>query len=355
MNPDFSQRLLDWFDLHGRKDLPWQHPVTPYRVWISEIMLQQTRVQTVIPFFNRFMQAFPDIRILARADEDAVLHQWTGLGYYARARNLHEAARIVASRHGGRLPLEIEALISLPGIGRSTAGAIVSICANRPAPILDGNVKRVLCRYFAVDGWPGATATARRLWEIAEQLTPSRRVADYTQAIMDLGATCCTRSSPDCPACPLSDDCIARKEQRIETLPERKPKKRLPVRSTTMLICENPAGQWLLLKRPPAGLWGGLWGFPEGEDMHGILDELAIPATAITSRENLPPFRHSFTHFHLEIDPVHVTLHRTPDTLREPRSRWISPADTGTIGLTAPVTRLIRLFSPEQTGKRQTI
>ena len=262
---EFARRLLAWFDLHGRKDLPWQQAISPYRVWVSEIMLQQTQVKTVIPYFENFMARFPAIHDLAAASQDEVLHHWTGLGYYARARNLHKTAKIIVADHEGEMPLTVDALVSLPGIGRSTAGAIVSICSGRRAAILDGNVKRVLARHFAIEGWPGSTAAVKSLWAKAEELTPVDRVADYTQAIMDLGATVCTRATPACEQCPMHGTCIALATNRIAELPGRKPKKDLLVRQTTMLIIES-GNSVLLEQRPPAGLWGGLWSLPDADD-----------------------------------------------------------------------------------------
>jgi len=342
---DFGQRLLAWFDRHGRKDLPWQRDITPYRVWVSEIMLQQTQVATVIPYFERFMARFPDVADLAAAGEDEVLHHWTGLGYYARARNLHKAAKIVRDRLGGQFPDTVEDLCELPGIGRSTAGAIVSIACGKRAPILDGNVKRVLARYFGVDGWPGETAVANELWGLAEALTPHDRVADYSQAIMDLGATQCVRSSPNCAACPFERECVAYNTGRIDELPGKKPRKAMPVRTTCMLLIENPDGEFLLEKRPETGVWGGLWSFPECAPAE--IDSALAHYPRETRQLRLDTMRHTFTHFHLDITPVHIKLHEDIAMIAEPgRQCWFSPAAPHAIGLTRPVTKLIERMNP---------
>ena len=342
MIDSFSERLLHWYDQHGRQHLPWQQSVTPYRVWVSEIMLQQTQVSTAIPYFVKFIKAFPSVDKLAVSSLDVVLHHWTGLGYYARARNLHKTAALITNEHNGEFPLTIKELEALPGIGRSTAGAIVALCTNQKATILDGNVKRVLSRCFAIEGWTSSAATARTLWEKAEHLTPENRVADYTQAIMDLGATLCRPSSPDCGRWPFESDSIAHLTQRVGDFPARKPKKVLPVRATTMLVIENPAGEWLLLQRPPTGLWGGLWAFPEGDAVHDVLQKLNLDDACIQSQLKLDKFRHRFTHFHLDITPVHVKLHKSPATIGEKSIVWYSPGTPVEIGLTKPVTRLLK-------------
>ena len=342
MTDSFSDRLLDWYDKHGRKHLPWQQGITPYMVWVSEVMLQQTQTKTVIPYFNNFIAAFPTVDVLATASIDVVLHHWTGLGYYARARNLHKTANMIASEYGGRFPMSVDKLSALPGIGASTAGAIVAICSNRKATILDGNVKRVLTRCFAIEGWPGTTSTAKKLWRVAESLTPEARVADYTQAIMDLGATLCSRSTPACDSCPFEDNCVARQSQRINEFPQKKPKKALPVRSTTMLVLENPQGEWLLQKRASPGLWGGLWTFPEGDEVTDMLREFNMENVHVESQIRLEEFRHTFTHFHLDITPIHVRLHETPSVIAEKTACWYSAKEPMQIGLTKPVTRLLK-------------
>ncbi|MEQ8262375.1 A/G-specific adenine glycosylase [Pseudohaliea sp.] len=343
----FAGRLLAWFDDHGRKHLPWQQAIDPYRVWVSEIMLQQTQVSTVIPYFERFMAAFPDVKALAAADIDNVLHHWTGLGYYARARNLHRAARAVIGEHGGRFPETVDALAALPGIGRSTAGAIVSIACGGRAPILDGNVKRVLARYHAVAGWPGRSAVLNTLWEHAEAHTPGQRVADYTQAIMDLGATVCTRSRPACALCPLAEGCAARAAGNPGDYPGKKPRKILPQRQTAFVLARHPDGAWLLEQRPPAGIWGGLWCFPEvtspGDAETWCRDALqAEPGTG----SPLAPFRHTFSHYHLDITPVVIPLDSAGEAVTESGGRlWYDPASPPRIGLAAPVLRLIETLT----------
>ncbi|HVC37268.1 MAG TPA: A/G-specific adenine glycosylase, partial [Gammaproteobacteria bacterium] len=262
--PEFklAPPLLRWYRVHGRKDLPWQHQPTPYRVWVSEIMLQQTQVSTVIPYYGRFMMRFPDIRALANAPLDEVLHLWSGLGYYARARNLQRAAQIIRDDYGGVFPREFEKAASLPGIGRSTAGAILALACGERHAILDGNVKRVLTRLHGAKGWPGENAVAKKLWALAERHTPLKNVAAYTQAIMDLGATVCTRSRPRCLDCPIAVGCVAHIDGNETKFPTPRPRKRLPVRRTCMLLI-TCKGRVMLERRPPAGIWGGLWGFPE--------------------------------------------------------------------------------------------
>lgn len=350
-----SDALLTWFDRHGRKDLPWQQDRTPYRVWVSEIMLQQTQVATVIPFYERFMAMLPSIESLAAAPEDTVLHLWTGLGYYARARNLHRCAQVVCDQYQGVFPSELDRLQALPGIGRSTAGAIVSLAMNGRAPILDGNVKRVLARYHAVEGWPGQRAVADELWHFAEQHTPELRVADYTQAIMDLGATCCTRSQPHCSACPLSAGCVAAFNNRQADFPGRKPPKTTPTRDRWMAVVTRSPGEVLLQKRPASGIWGGLWAPPEFEDelatKNWIQDTVGVTAQACI---NDPAFQHTFTHFKLRAHPVraHCAANRKITTTVEVDAddlQWFSLHPVPAVGLPAPVVKLLeRLVSDTQ-------
>ena len=336
----FASSLLAWFDLNARNDLPWRQDTTPYRVWVSEIMLQQTQVATVIPYFQRFVRHFPSVNVLASAEEDAVMHHWTGLGYYARARNLHRAAKIVTSEYCGELPLQVSSLLTLPGIGRSTAGAIVAICTDHKAVILDGNVKRVLARHSAIAGWPGKKQVADALWRIAERLTPDERVADYTQAIMDLGATLCTKRRPTCETCPIAGDCRARASASIEAYPGRKPPVPMPTRSTCMLVLHNAEDEIFLEKRPSPGLWGGLWSFPEVTpgDAEDQIQKWGMTPQKIL---NLAAFRHTFTHFHLQITPVYIRID-TGHTIRDTNSEcWYSPSAPAEIGLCRPVTRII--------------
>ena len=338
-----SARLLAWHAVHGRHGLPWQQDRTPYRVWLSEIMLQQTQVGTVIPYFERFVAHYPDVAALAAAAQDEVLHLWSGLGYYSRARNLHRCAQLVMTRHGGEFPTDIEALVALPGIGRSTAAAILAQACEQAHAILDGNVKRVLSRYHAVAGWPGESAVERRLWQFAEQHMPRHDVCNYTQAIMDLGATLCTRSRPRCGECPLAGDCAALASGRVAEFPASRPKRVMPRRSTLFLVIDNDAGEVLLERRPASGIWGGLWCFPELAE-ESVLDTrltaLGLGTGEIVAR--LAPIAHSFTHFHLEITPLRVRADTRALTVREGDAlRWHSPADSTKIGLSAPVTRLL--------------
>ena len=342
--PDaFAAAVLAWFDQHGRTDLPWQQQPTPYRVWVSEIMLQQTQVGVVIPYFERFMTRFPDLAALAAAEQDDVLHLWSGLGYYARARNMHRAAQIVADRHGGALPTDIDVLQALPGIGRSTAGAILSLALGRHHPILDGNCKRVLARCFGVEGWPGRSSVLNELWRLAETVTPANGVSRFNQAMMDLGATLCTRSAPDCQRCPLTERCVGFHQGNPVAYPTPKPKRSTPVRQTRILLVIDPTGRVLLERRPPSGLWGGLWTPPElapGRDAHDWCH------TQLGSRsarlEILPRRRHTFSHFELDFEPLLTWLGTPPAAVADSATRaWIDPAAPGDIGLPAPIRRLL--------------
>jgi len=347
---DFSVRVLDWYARHGRKDLPWQVDPTPYRVWVSEIMLQQTQVATVIPYYQRFMAHFPDLPSLAGASLDQVLQHWSGLGYYARARNLHEAARLVAGRFRGRFPERIEEVLVLPGIGRSTAGAILSLACGQRHPILDGNVKRVLTRFHAVEGWPGQASVLNRLWTLAGDSTPATRVAAYNQAIMDLGATLCTRARPACDECPLSADCAARTTGRQRDYPAARPRKALPLRRTRMMLLSNAVGEILLEQRPPAGIWGGLWSLPEvahGQPLDVWCREHMGLGVCVIGE--WPCVQHTFSHFHLEITPVLARAETTTDGVREARNRiWCRPEGRGDWGLAAPVERLLQRYTEQQ-------
>ena len=336
---DFPSRVLDWFDRHGRKNLPWQAGINPYRVWISEIMLQQTQVQTVIPYFERFMESFPDVVALANADIDEVLVHWSGLGYYARARNLHRAAQLVRDEYGGEFPREFDDVVALPGIGRSTAGAILAIAFGERHTILDGNVKRVLARHDAIGGWPGKTSVSRELWDSAESNTPRERIAEYTQAIMDLGATLCTRSRPRCNECPVSDDCVAFAERAIDQYPGRKPRREKPLRATTMVLAL--AGEHVYLeRRPPAGIWGGLWSFPElGEE--SVDDWCARVSAGPRTEETWQALRHSFSHYDLDIHPVVVRFAQAAEAAGDTDSTWYRLDDPPPGGLAAPVQKLI--------------
>ena len=347
---DFAQTALAWFDKHGRKHLPWQQNISAYSVWISEIMLQQTQVTTVIPYFERFMRAFPTVTDLANAPQEDVLHHWTGLGYYARARNLHKAAQQIAQMHNGIFPTDFDAVLALPGIGRSTAGAILSIAYHQNHPILDGNVKRVLARFFAVEGWPGNKKVEDELWRFATQLTPSERIADYTQVMMDLGATLCTRSKPKCEECPLQSHCLAFASGRQVELPHKKPKQSIPSKYTTVII-PMLFDRVLMTKRPEEGIWGGLWWFGgEFTSTAQKLDNLPTIYAAlgeqytVASTELLSEFKHTFSHFHLHIQPVilYLTINKVSEaalassmsneSVSKPIQQWVDfsqPADIG--------------------------
>ena len=338
---DFAGRLLGWFDQYGRKDLPWQHPKEAYRIWVSEVMLQQTQVQTVIPYFERFMTRFPNVVSLADARQDEVLQHWSGLGYYARARNLHRAAQLIRDEFDGEFPGALDTVVGLPGIGRSTAGAILCLAFDQRHAILDGNVKRVLARHEAIDGWPGKTSVASRLWDVAEQLTPDSRTAEYTQAIMDLGATLCTRSKPACNACPVAADCQAFMTGTVNLFPGRKPKKVKPLRATTMLIARHD-GHVYLERRPEAGIWGGLWSLPE-------LDGDAVDdwcRDKLQSRARNPEawkvIRHSFSHYDLDIQPIVVRVAAPLSKVADSGdATWHRIGDEPPGGMAAPVHKLI--------------
>ncbi len=346
----FQTRLLDWFDRHGRTSLPWQQDKTPYRVWVSEIMLQQTQVATVIPYYQRFMARFPRVEDLAHAEPDEVLHLWTGLGYYARARNLHRAAQIVVENHDGEFPVHsVDAMAELPGIGRSTAGAIIAITRGRRAVILDGNVKRVLARLHAVEGWSGKTAVSRELWRLAEHYTPDTRLADYTQAMMDLGATLCTRSKPSCLLCPFNDACQAHARGEESRFPEPKPRKTLPQRHTRMLLLCDREGRVMLEQRPASGLWGGLWSFPQFDDDAALNDWLAVHAPDARHERAWPMLSHTFSHFRLHIVPQPVRLTRDVAAVTEPGRLWYNPREPASIGLAAPVKTLLETLAHSTT------
>ena len=336
---DFSAALIHWQDRHGRHDLPWQNTRDAYRVWLSEIMLQQTQVATVIPYYRRFLARFPDVTALAQAPLDAVLELWSGLGYYARARNLHRCAQSVVADHCGRFPQTVPALAELPGIGRSTAAAICAFAFGTRAAILDGNVKRVLARRFLVEGLPGAAPTERVLWELAESLLPQRRIEAYTQALMDLGATLCTRRRPRCDACPLFETCGARRAGRQHELPQVRAKKPLPERQTTLwLLCDGR--RVLLERRPPAGIWGGLLTPPEGDGVdaaemarrHGCL---------LRETRTLPVLKHSFSHFRLRIETRLCLVEAVAHGVSEDNWRWLDYAAIEGAALPAPIRILL--------------
>ncbi len=346
-NNTFSKKLLSWYSLHGRHDLPWQQNRSLYRVWISEIMLQQTQVATVIPYFERFMTRFADIQSLADASQDEVLHLWTGLGYYARARNLHKAAQIIRDEHKVQFPEEFDAVLALPGIGPSTAGAILAQALGQRHVILDGNVKRVLTRLYAIEGWSGKKDVENKLWELAESLTPDQKLTDYTQAIMDLGATACARK-PNCSACPVINLCAAHQQNDVSLYPTPKKRKTLPVKATQMLILQNEAGDVLLQQRPPSGIWGGLWSLPEYSDNDGNSDNIEQwckqqLGLLIENTEAQPVFRHTFSHFHLDITPVASRLKSPANQVMEASNRvWYNTQRPESLGLPAPVVKILK-------------
>ena len=348
MKNTFSTSILRWFEQHGRTNLPWQQDRSPYRVWISEIMLQQTQVATVIPYFEHFMEQLPTLESLALASQDQVLNLWSGLGYYARARNLHRAAQMVQDDFAGKFPQDFEQVLSLPGIGRSTAGAILSLSLEQHHPILDGNVKRVLARYFAVSGWPGKPSVANTLWAHSEQLTPKKRVADFNQAMMDLGSGICTRSKPLCTQCPLINSCQAYSTNSQTEYPGKKPKKTTPVRKIQMLLVSNDKGDVLLQRRPPSGIWGGLLSLPEIPT--GIDTTQWCKKTigfTVKKKKCWPVLRHTFSHFHLDISPVLSTFNSHNNSVMD-ESEWVwynnDPTNNKNPvgGLPSPVARLLK-------------
>lgn len=339
---DFARRLLAWYDRHGRHDLPWQQQPTPYRVWVSEVMLQQTQVVTVIPYFERFMASFPNVKKLADASLDEVLAHWSGLGYYSRAHNMHKAAQIIRDQYSGKFPQQFDAVVELPGIGRSTAGAILSLACDQHLPILDGNVKRVLSRFHAVEGWPGQREVEQQLWQLAKAATPKKRTAAYTQAIMDLGATLCTRTKPRCEACPVSVDCLAHAQGRTADFPGKKPRKALPVREVIMSVVINARGEVLLQKRPPVGIWGGLWSLPECVDEAAFSLWCKKRGIKSCSAQLLEPIRHTFTHFQLMIQPHFCKLTNRSGWVNEGVESWHSFKQLANLGVPTPVRRILQ-------------
>ncbi|MEW5943350.1 MAG: A/G-specific adenine glycosylase [Pseudomonadota bacterium] len=338
---DFSARLITWHAEHGRHDLPWQGTRDPYAVWLSEIMLQQTQVATVIPYYRRFLARFPDIAALAAATEDEVLQCWSGLGYYSRGRNLHRAARLIVDGHAGIFPSEFEKILSLPGVGRSTAAAISAFAFGQRRAILDGNVKRVLTRYLGIEGYPGGKNVESELWRQAGQLLPETGIEAYTQALMDLGATVCTRTRPACGECPVANGCYARREGRTAELPSSRSRKALPKKETVMLIIMH-RGEILLEKRPPAGIWGGLWSFPEteaGADFARVCVERF--GVAVEQRKRLPAIDHAFTHFRLRIVPQPLRVTENVHQARQGGFLWLSPEDAGDAAVPAPVRKIL--------------
>jgi len=338
----FAPALLAWFAIDGRRNLPWQRNPTPYRVWVSEIMLQQTQVATAIPYYEAFMQRFPDVRSLAVARLDEVLHLWSGLGYYARARNLHRAAQAIVRDHGGRFPETIEQVVELPGIGRSTAGAILALSLGQRHPILDGNVKRVLARHFGVEGYPGDAQVEKRLWALAEACTPHGRAAEYTQGIMDLGATVCTRSRPACLLCPVADGCVARATGSEGRLPAPRPRAARPHREAWLVAAWRGDHKVLLERRPPSGIWGGMWGLPEFPTRAHATQWCREHLSGASPAELVDPVRHAFSHFDYEMRPLRVRcIGKSAELRDDDRYRWYDVREPLKVGLPKPIAKII--------------
>ena len=345
---DFATRLIAWQKKHGRHDLPWQNTVDPYAIWVSEIMLQQTQVGAVIGYYGKFMARFPTIEDLANATQNEVLQHWSGLGYYSRARNLHKAAQRIFADFNGQFPQDFEAIQSLPGIGRSTAAAIAAFAFHQPQTILDGNVKRVLARHFLVEGWTSTPAIEKKLWQLAESLLPQQDMIAYTQGLMDLGATVCTRSKPTCSVCPLSASCGALQEHRVATLPTPKPKKTTPTKKTTMLAILHHQ-QILLERRSEKGIWGGLYSLPEYEtdaDIRQIIQENF--KAEIDAHRVLTPFTHVFTHFKLDIQPHAVEIRFLPKSLPE-KYHWHPLQEALQAAIPTPIRHILQILN-SQTG-----
>jgi A/G-specific adenine glycosylase len=340
---EFARRIVEWQRQHGRYDLPWQNSRDPYRIWLSEIMLQQTQVSAVVPYYVRFLARFPDLASLAAADEDDVLALWSGLGYYARARNLHQAARIVRERHAGLFPADHAAVCALPGIGRSTASAICAFSHGGRHAILDGNVKRVLARCFGVEGFPGAKRVEDALWALSESLLPEADIEAYTQGLMDLGASVCTRTRPRCALCPLSGGCVAQREGRTASLPAPRPARVLPERGTTMAVLLS-GGEVLLEKRPAPGIWGGLWCFPEVDGARLSQECAARFAVDVSETQPLGEVRHGFTHFNLRIQPVLAHVRRGLG-VEAPGRVWLTPEDARGAAIPVPVRKILHALA----------
>jgi A/G-specific adenine glycosylase len=342
----FAACLIVWHERHGRHDLPWQHGRTAYRVWVSEIMLQQTQVATVIPYYERFMHRFPDIGTLAAAPVDEVLHLWSGLGYYARARNLHRAAVCITGEHGGRFPQDFEAVAGLPGIGRSTAGAILALSRGERFPILDGNVRRVLSRHFGVEGSPSDRAIQQRLWDLSDDCTPAKHVDTYTQAVMDLGATVCVRRNPSCATCPVAATCVAHRSGRQHELPSPKPARVRRLRQVFMLAAVREDGDVLLERRPESGIWGGLWCLPEFASATEAA-EYALRSLPGASTRPIPlaPVEHAFTHFDLVITPLLAHCADSAEKAPSAQTQWYRARTPAKVGLPAPIRLLLETLA----------
>ena len=344
----FHQRIVNWYAEHGRKHLPWQQNKTPYKVWVSEIMLQQTQVATVIPYFEAFMARFPTIAVLADAEQDEVLHHWTGLGYYARARNLHKSAQLIAREYDGQFPVEFDQVLALPGIGRSTAGAVLSLSLGQHHPILDGNVKRVLARHGAIEGWPGKKQVEEQLWQLTESLTPRDNITHYNQAMMDIGSSICTRSKPKCDQCPVAIDCKAQLMGRQTEFPGKKPKKTIPEKQAYMLVIRD-SGSVMMAKRPPAGIWGGLWCFPQFGTMSELNQFIEQHGMQLDTDEPLASFRHTFSHFHLDITAFTAKINPSKAHLimEDDASLWYNIANPPKVGLAAATERILSSLGSE--------
>jgi A/G-specific adenine glycosylase len=342
----FSGPVLNWFDLHGRTELPWQTNKTAYRVWLSEIMLQQTQVATVIPYYQRFLQSFPTIQALADANIDQVLQHWQGLGYYARARNLHRAAQIMRDDYQSEFPLDMSEVLALPGIGRSTAGAILTFACNQAWPILDGNVKRVLARCFQVEGWYGKAKTMAELWQISEQLTPTRNTDNFNQAMMDLGALVCLKSKPDCENCPLTESCLSFKNDTQHLYPEKKPKKKAKPQKQTLMLLHRYQNQLLLYRRPPVGIWGGLWSLPEVESGQQLSEwqNQNLGYSQAPKEVKVDILRHQFTHFSLNISVAIIELDQLPTRISDTANfEFIDQQALANYGLPTAVSKILAL------------
>lgn len=339
----FTVPILNWYEQHGRKNLPWQTEDNAYYVWISEIMLQQTQVKTVIPYFNRFMQYFPTIQKLAEAHEDEVLHLWAGLGYYSRARNLHKTARLIVSHYQGIFPKDPQQLMQLPGIGQSTAHAILAQAYNKPYPILDGNVKRVLSRYFLVDGF--SSKTTEQLWKLANDCMSQERARDYTQAIMDFGALYCTHKNPSCHSCPIQANCLAFSLNKVTEYPQKKPKKTIPEKSTTFILLYDAERRIYLTKNPPIGIWGGLWSLMQVESHQDFITKIQQQhGLTIIQQQHLKKFKHTFSHFKLMIEAIALEIKFSGKKLSELPGKWLTQNEINKLGLPKPIYDIIQNF-----------
>ena len=338
----FASRLIAWQKQHGRHDLPWQRTRDAYRIWLSEIMLQQTQVSTVIPYYERFLAEFRDVRALAAAPIDRVLELWSGLGYYRRAHHLHQAAHAIVTQHRGQFPRDADTIATLPGVGRSTAAAIAAFAFGERGAILEGNVKRVLARHRGIEGYPGAPKVQAKLWSIAESLLPTKDINVYTQALMDLGATVCARATPRCGECPVAADCVALATDRVAELPSSRPAKARPTRAIRVLLLEH-AGTILLEKRPALGIWAGLWSLPELDPAEDVARHCrARYAASVIVGDELDPIEHGFTHYHLTMRPQRVAVREWPSRAEAPGMVWLTRADALAAALPAPIRKLLQ-------------